>query len=152
MEPKDDKQVLVYVAGIRRTVFINAWLANGFDKKAAAIEAGFPERNAASMGAMMFKTPEVQEVLAAARKYLTDKANVSAETVAVELEMACQFARECRNPGALVSAIGKKMQLYGLEAPKKIDIADVTPQPSVQKESLADMILQLDEMHNASIH
>jgi hypothetical protein len=148
---KDSREIKVYIAAIRRTVFINAWLRNGFNKKAAAIEAGFPESNASKMGSLLFNTQEVQDILAKTRKHLQEKGSVTAETVAVELEEAAQLAKDCRNPNALVSAIGKKMQLYGLEAAKKVQVEDITPK--VQKETLDQMLQQMDDKENdATVH
>ena len=148
----DNATIKRHIATVRRIAFANAWLSNGFNKKKAAITAGFPEDRAAKMGHLLFKTEEVQAVLKTAREHLSKKANVTIDTISYELEEATQLAKDCRNPGALVSAIGKKMVLHGLEAEKKVkmDVADVTPQPKADRSVLDDMLIQLEEAKDAT--
>ena len=149
---KDSATIAREISTLRRIAFANAWLRNGFNKKQAAMEAGFPESSAAKMGSLLFQTEEVQAVLERAREHLSKKANVTAETISYELEEAAQFAKECKAPGALVSAIGKKMTLYGLEAEKGVNLkfTDQTPQPTTKKSVLDEMLLQLDESKDAT--
>jgi hypothetical protein len=150
----DAETIKRQIATVRRIAFAKAWLGNGFNKKAAAIEAGFPESTAKKMGQLLFKTEEVQLELARAREHLTKKTNVTIDTIGYELEEAAQLAKDCRNPSALVAAIGKKMILHGLEAEKGVNLKfkDETPQPQANRSALDDMLIQLEESKNASVH
>jgi len=152
---RDPKIAARYITGIRRRRFLESWLRNGFDKKAAAIEAGFPEHNAAKMGAYLFKTKEVKDGVELYCKQLERKTTVTAEALSFDLEDAFQIAKDTRNPNAMVNAIKAKMTLHNLEPPKQVKatVEDVTPEPKADQGRLAEMLKDMDRIGpNDAIH
>ena len=145
---RDPKIAARYVTSIRRRRFVDAWLRNGYDKKAAAIEAGFPEHNASKMGSHLFKTKEVKDGVELYCKQLERKTTVTAEALSFDLEDAFQIAKDTRNPNAMVNAIKAKMTLHNLEPPKQIKatVEDTTPQPMADQSRLDEMLKDMDKV------
>lgn len=131
---------------LRRKAFARHWLTNGYDKKAAAIDVGFPSANAEEVGAELINTPEVKAFIRKHEQYQQGKFNVTRNSLAYELEEAREIALSKKNANAMVAATKGKMDLYGLAAPKQVKIdADHKHRqgPSVSDISLEERIALL---------
>jgi hypothetical protein len=101
----------------RHEAFAQA-LADGLPAYKAYIEAGFKE-NRGNPGRLAHRDDiraRVKELL----EDLAEKTAVTREGLAAQLDQAIALAHQSDNPGAAVSAIRTKAQLYGLiEAPNR---------------------------------
>lgn len=102
----------------KQAAFIREYL---IDRNAyqAALRAGYSAKTALQQGWQVMQHPAVKAGLAAADKQLQERANVSIETIADELNAAYALARDIGQPAAMVSASLGKAKLYGLIVEKR---------------------------------
>lgn len=78
-------------ADLMRRKFIAALIANGGDRKAAALSAGYSPRSAETMGSRLAKHPDVQAALKNLQNRLARKLELQAESVLGEIAAIVHF-------------------------------------------------------------
>lgn len=68
-------------ATVRRTIFIEAYLANGGNATQAAVQAGYSVRSAGQLGSMLLKDVEIQDAIAKRRAELANRYKLTTDHV-----------------------------------------------------------------------
>jgi phage terminase small subunit len=98
----------------RQSRFLGSFLETSNGTK-AAIAAGYSEGNAKKTAYLLLhKNASVMAAVDEARKALAEKAQYSIERAMREAEEAMAFAKEHKNPNALVKAVELRSKLNGL--------------------------------------
>lgn len=70
----------------RRRLFVNEYLANGFNATQAAIAAGYAASSAAARGSRLLKNPDVAAMLVERMREIAEQAELKSETVVAQLQ------------------------------------------------------------------
>ena len=85
----------------------------------AAIRAGYSEKTARSVGSENLTKPDVADAIAQRQQRIAKRAEVTVESLAIELEEARGIALKERQSSAAVSATMGKAKLFGLGVEKR---------------------------------
>jgi hypothetical protein len=96
-----------------------AQFAYGVPVPQALISAGY-DIHTVSFGYSLLKSPEAQLILDTTREWIKTKLTASLESVVQQLDRDREFAYECEQPGAAVTATMNKAKLLGFMDEKKV--------------------------------
>lgn len=105
----------------RIDIFISHYIKNK-NATQAAIEAGYSEKTAYSQGGRLLKKVEVRQKIDAAMAEKQKSTKWDSERVIHEYEDIINLAKRDGQYAAAVTAIGKIVDLNGIEPPKKLDV------------------------------
>lgn len=99
----------------REAQFVEAYLANGHNRKEAAITAGYAESTACKRGSEMLKRPAVRAAIAKRHAEIAEDVNLTVANVVAGLYEEATFKGEGSSHSARVSAwtaVGKHLGMF----------------------------------------
>ena len=101
----------------KQELFVSAYCSNGFNATQAAIEAGYSENCAASIGGENLQKPEIMEEIDKYKLKVKQRHGITIESLLKELEEAREVALSAETPqsSAAIAATMGKAKLTGLD-------------------------------------
>ena len=101
----------------KQELFVSAYCSNGFNATQAAIEAGYSENCAASIGGENLQKPEIIEEIDKYKLKVKQRHGITIESLLKELEEARGVALSAETPqsSAAIAATMGKAKLTGLD-------------------------------------
>ena len=101
----------------KQELFVSAYCSNGFNATQAAIEAGYSENCAASIGGENLQKPEIIEEIDKYKLKVKQRHGITIESLLKELEEAREVALSAETPqsSAAIAATMGKAKLTGLD-------------------------------------
>lgn len=101
----------------KQELFVSAYCSNGFNATQAAIEAGYSENCAASIGGENLQKPEIIEEIDKYKLKVKQRHGITIESLLKELEEARVVALSAETPqsSAAIAATMGKAKLTGLD-------------------------------------
>ena len=103
----------------KQGIFVEYYLANGFNAKQAAISAGYSAKSAEAEGSRLLRNDKVLKMLNKAKSEIKTRCGYSQDMLVKELELAQKMAIETQNPSSYIKAVEVKARLLGLNEPEE---------------------------------
>jgi phage terminase small subunit len=94
--------------------FVDAYMANGFNKGQAAIEAGYAKDDAHSVSNYLLTKPEVQRLIRKKQAQAGEKYALTQDILIEQYEDAYLIAKEERNIAGMIAATDSMGKMAGL--------------------------------------
>ena len=106
----------------KKALFVECYLANGFNGTQACIDAGYSKKTARSMANRLLTNVDIQEAIQEAQSKDSEKLNITRESLLKDIQGIMEDATKDSQHSVSMKGIELMAKMLGLNEPDKIDI------------------------------